>query len=313
MAGSTLKERIYRAQCFGNVEPIEYMVPYPNLGSLSEGQTLKHGNQILYHGPQITKIDFFKKIKFVGNWLTHNSVKPEDRVLIRNIPFPYAEILVFGIWAIGSSVILTSDDASTSFENRLKPKLIIDQFDPSIFQLSNEESLQFSSNKKPLLNSEALLYITDEKAIRLSHYNLLINAHGVQQLLKITPQTTIKINLAANSTTWAVLQAVLPLYSGASITDNGAALQISSKDSKKDADYIIEDNLSNISDSEPQRIYVLPEFTSVLSVGPNPNFLTSFELKGGMLKINGPSVMMGYLNDEANSEVFRDKAMLIKL
>ena len=106
MAGATLKERIYLAQCFGNVEPIEYMVPYPNLGSLPEGQTLKHGNQILYHGPQITKIDFFEKVKIVANWLTKNGMKPEDRVFIRNIPFPYAEILVFGIWAIGSSVIL---------------------------------------------------------------------------------------------------------------------------------------------------------------------------------------------------------------
>ena len=31
---SDLKERIYQAQCLGNVQPIEHMVPYPNLRAL---------------------------------------------------------------------------------------------------------------------------------------------------------------------------------------------------------------------------------------------------------------------------------------
>ena len=36
-----LKERIYKAQCIGNVEPIEYMIPYPSMRSLIEGQNIK--------------------------------------------------------------------------------------------------------------------------------------------------------------------------------------------------------------------------------------------------------------------------------
>ena len=40
---SDLEKRIYQAQCIGNVEPIEHMVPYPNLRSLVDGQNIKYG------------------------------------------------------------------------------------------------------------------------------------------------------------------------------------------------------------------------------------------------------------------------------
>ena len=37
-----LKSRIYKAQTIGNVEPIEHMIPYPNLRSLIDGQNIKY-------------------------------------------------------------------------------------------------------------------------------------------------------------------------------------------------------------------------------------------------------------------------------
>ena len=43
---SELKKQIYKAQCIGNVEPIEYMVPYPNLRALIEGQNIKYGKNL---------------------------------------------------------------------------------------------------------------------------------------------------------------------------------------------------------------------------------------------------------------------------
>ena len=36
-----IKSKIYQAQCIGNVEPIEYMIPYPSMRSLIEGQNIK--------------------------------------------------------------------------------------------------------------------------------------------------------------------------------------------------------------------------------------------------------------------------------
>ena len=55
---SELKKLIYKAQCIGNVEPIEYMVPYPNLRALIEGQNIKYGEKMVYadHGLSSDKI-----------------------------------------------------------------------------------------------------------------------------------------------------------------------------------------------------------------------------------------------------------------
>ena len=43
-----LQKRIYQAQCIGNVEPIEYMIPYPNTHALIEGQNIKFAEQVIY-------------------------------------------------------------------------------------------------------------------------------------------------------------------------------------------------------------------------------------------------------------------------
>ncbi len=38
MAKKSKTDLLYRAQTIGNIEPIEYMIPYPNTQSLIEGQ-----------------------------------------------------------------------------------------------------------------------------------------------------------------------------------------------------------------------------------------------------------------------------------
>ena len=40
-----LKSRIYKAQTVANVEPIEHMIPYPNLRALIECQNIKYGQR----------------------------------------------------------------------------------------------------------------------------------------------------------------------------------------------------------------------------------------------------------------------------
>ena len=49
-----LQKRIYKAQCIGNVEPIEYMIPYPNTHALIEGQNIKFAEQVIYEQGNIT-------------------------------------------------------------------------------------------------------------------------------------------------------------------------------------------------------------------------------------------------------------------
>ena len=64
-----IKTKIYSAQCIGNVEPIEYMTPYPSMRSLIEGQTIKFSDQIMDEISNITNQDFFDLVMQTSNWL----------------------------------------------------------------------------------------------------------------------------------------------------------------------------------------------------------------------------------------------------
>ena len=53
-----LQQRIYQAQCLGNVEPIEHMVPYPNLRALVDGQNVKYGKKMVYADLGLTSVSY---------------------------------------------------------------------------------------------------------------------------------------------------------------------------------------------------------------------------------------------------------------
>jgi len=53
-----MKEKIYQAQCVGNVEPIEYMIPYPSMRSLIEGQNIKFSNSLFFRIYQLLIMNF---------------------------------------------------------------------------------------------------------------------------------------------------------------------------------------------------------------------------------------------------------------
>ena len=46
-----IEKNIYNAQCIGNVEPIEFMIPYPSMCSLIEGQNIKYSKQTIINKP----------------------------------------------------------------------------------------------------------------------------------------------------------------------------------------------------------------------------------------------------------------------
>ena len=96
MIGS-LADRIYRAQCIGNVEPIEYMVPYPSTQSLLEGQNIKFSDQVIYKKDNITNLQFYELVQQTAHWLNGLGIKPRERVIILQLGTPQTEILLFGI------------------------------------------------------------------------------------------------------------------------------------------------------------------------------------------------------------------------
>ena len=48
MQNHNIDKLIYKAQTIGNIEPIEYMTPYPSTQALIEGQNIKYGKHIVY-------------------------------------------------------------------------------------------------------------------------------------------------------------------------------------------------------------------------------------------------------------------------
>jgi len=301
---NSLPKYIYQAQCLGNVEPIEYMTPYPNLWALVEGQNIKHHGKMLYPDLGLTNLDFYLRVRKIANWLINRGIQPKQRVQIFPQIFPLTEMLVFGIWSIGASVIL-SETSKENIIDVVQPDHILDEH-ISLEQFI-EEKEEFDPTYKPLLSDEAMVFVKDGKGIQLSHYNLLVNANDVQRKLNLYDDGTFYVDLKPDSTAWVVLQAIFPLYTGAPLTKNNPDLSIG----VKDADYIVDFNWSLIEESN--HLYILPENTAVLSVGDKGLHLTSYIHNGENLSVNGHSVMMGYTDDKLNENVFTGESLVLRL
>ncbi len=299
-----LARRIYQAQCLGNVEPIEYMTPYPNLPGLVSGQNIKHRSKMLYADLGITNRDFSRRVQQIAHWLTSQGLQAGQRVYIVPQEFPLTEMLVFGIWSIGASVILSDQDKS-SLSKIITPDLSVT--DPLKFKDFDCYPTEFVPVYPPALEYEALVYITAGKGIRLSHYNLLMNANDVHRRLDIYDDSTFYVDLPPTNTAWAVLQAILPLYTGAPLTQKDPLLTIG----LHNTDYIVDHEWSEL--NNPTHLYILPENTAVLSLGSRALQLTAYKLKAGVLTVEGHSVMMGYTNNRLNEKVFTGGPLVLQL
>ena len=307
----SLSDQIYNAQSLGNIEPVEYIVPYPNIFSLLEGENIKFGSNYLYQDQKLTNNDFLKLINQASNWLRENNLKIKSRVVIEDISFPIAEIIIFAIWASGSSVILSKKQIKKNKLAKIRPAMILNNFNCPSLELLENYSGKFTPLFKPSLHHEALLYYKNEKFIQLSHYNLLVNTNGTCKHLDLKRGSTIQINLPSTSTAWVILQLLLPLYAGTAITNNKPDIIIGLDKQYNNANYIINMDWEEIS-KEKNVIHILEENTGVLSIGEKPIHMTSIEIKKNQMSIKGHSIMMGYTDKRSNTEIFYNNSMIIK-
>jgi len=306
-----LSDRIYQAQCMGNIEPIEFMVPYPNIYSLIEGENIKYGHQVLFTDYNLTNKDFLRLVHQGANWLRENGLHAKERVFIYDLEYPMAEIIAFSIWAYGATVVLASSSSGKKELNVIEPSFVVNATNcPSIESLKNY-SMEFTPTFRPALLHEALIYCVADKIIQLSHYNLLVNTNGLKKYLGLNRDDTFLVKLAPESTVWAVLQLILPLYAAASITSNNPKIIFGLEGQFDNPNYIIKMDWTKIS-KEKNNIFILPENTAILCIGNKPIHMTTIEKRNKNMKINGHSVMMGYMNENNNEAVFRDNSMMIK-
>ena len=151
---------------------------------------------------------------------------------------------------------------------------------------------KYNPKYKPNLGEEALITFETGNGIRLSHYNLLVNANSIQKALNIESRTKIYCNLEPDSSAWAVFKAILPIYSGCIFDNKNPDLSINTQD----GDYLLRYDFQNLKKFSKNEIAICPENTAAISVGSNPIHLTDFILNKNDLQIKGHSVMMGYLD-----------------
>ncbi len=306
-----LGKRIYAAQCLGNVEPIEHMVPYPDLPSLLEGQTIKRGAAWAYAEGNITNQTFYDWARQMAAWLRKQGVRPGDRVYLPPLPFPRAEILAFGSWLIGASLLIVGDEDPNPALQQVHPRLCLPQ-DWNLFTAIKDVNSLYEPNSSIHLTDEAVVYWEGGRGVRLSHYNLLVNVNGIQHTLDLYEDKTFLVQLPPTTTAWVVLQVLLPFYTGACLTDQNPHLILGLPDQFRAPSYIIDLHWKTIKATDPPHLFILPENTAVLAIGAEPVHLTNLQGTERPLKIEGHSVMMGYWDNAQSDVAFRDGVLVVE-
>jgi len=187
--------------------------------------------------------------------------------------------------------------------------LIIDDISEKDESIIDKQSENYTETNTTLLLDDAMVFFNNGNGIRLSHYNLLINTYGIQNNLNILSKDILHIDVPQNTTAGIVLKTILPLYSGASISDKSANITFCTKN---DADYHVQFEWTKLEDTKPQSLYILPEATAVLAIGSTPNHTVSIIDEKDCYKINGHSVMMGYIDDKENNKIFKFGSLVIQ-
>ena len=303
-----LEKRIYHAQCIGNVEPIEYMIPYPSMRSLIEGQNIKFSEQVIIENPSITNLKFYGLVQQTAHWLDSIGLKPRERIIISELEYPQAEILLYGIWHLGAITVIPANMDVDRVKQKCDTSLRVDQ-GTDLFENIKDFPKEFEPKYKPLLNDEALVTFEKEQGIRLSHYNLLVNVNSIQKALTLKSRTRYKSSLKPRTTAWVVFQAILPIYCGCIYDTVNPDFTIGETGNNFNLRY----DLQNMSEFSETDIAICPENSAGLSLEGSPFHLTDFSLKNGELILQGHSVMMGYMDDSSNESSFRNKALYIPI
>ena len=301
---SNMKKQIYQAQCIGNVEPIEYMIPYPSMRSLIEGQNIKYSKQIIIEDLSITNFDFYNLVQKTATWLLSKGLKPKDRLIIKGEDPFFKTILLFGVWHLGASAILPGEVPTEVVKSKTTASNEI-SINKSQFEIITKLTNNFIPTYKPLLNEEALIIFEKGSGIILSHYNLLVNVNSIQKLLPYPSQSRISIKLPCDSISWVIFGSILPIYSSYIIDNSAPDFTIGLKNCNLNLRFDLK-NLLTFSDTD---IGICPENSGCISFGNSPIHLTNYIISEKKLEITGHSVMMGYLNEITNEKSFYNKTL----
>ena len=298
---------IYKAQTIGNIEPIEYMIPYPSTQAIVEGQIIKYKNKKVFKDYGLTNIDFFNSIQRISNWLNDQGVLPKDKVVIDDNSFLNSILLLYGLWHIGAiAVFLEKENHSP------KKKLNVKYLDYSgdLIKITESHSSHFIPKYKPLLNDDAVVVVSNDKTVFLSHYGLLVNANGLQKLLSLKQQQSFFCDIKPKTSFWVVICAILPIYAMATFTSKRPSILLTYDDIDIKDGFKLREDWVNIDNYEVNELALCKENSAVFALNNNPIHLTDYKIIEDELWLKGHSLMNGYF--EKDKMVFKDDYLIIK-
>ena len=138
------------------MEPIEYMIPYPSMRSLIEGQNIKFSEQVIIENPSITNLKFYGLVQQTAHWLDSIGLNPRERIIISELEYPKTEILLYGIWHLGAIAVIPANMDVNRVKQKSDTSLLVDQ-GIDLFKNIKDFPPKFEPKYKPLLNDEGLV------------------------------------------------------------------------------------------------------------------------------------------------------------
>ena len=298
---------IYRAQTIGNIEPIEYMVPYPSTQAIIEGQIIKYKNEKVFKDYGFTNIEFFNSIQKVSNWLNDQGILPKDKVVIDENSFLNSILLLYGLWHIGAIAVFLEKEIHSP---KLKLNIKCLDYSDDLIKITESHSSHFIPKYKPLLNDDAVVVVSNNKTVFLSHYGLLVNANGLQKLLNLKQQQSFFCKIKPKTSFWVVLCAILPIYAMATFTSKSPSILLTYDDIDVKDGFKLREDWVNINNYKINELALCKENSAVLALNNNPIHLTDYKIIEDELWLKGHSLMNRYF--EKDKMVFKDDYLIIK-
>jgi hypothetical protein len=298
---------IYKAQTIGNIEPIEYMIPYPSTQAIIEGQIIKYKNEKVFQDYGLTNIEFYNTIQRMSNWLNDQGVVPKDKVVIDDNSFLNSILLLYGLWHIGAIAVFL-EEKNHSAKKKLNIKCL--DYSGDLVKITESHSSHFIPKYKPLLNDDAAVVVSNDKTVFLSHYGLLVNANGLQKLLNLKQQQSFFCDIKPKTSFWVILCAILPIYAMATFTSKSPSILLTYNDISIKDGFKLREDWVNINNYKVNELALCKENSAVFALNNNPIHLTDYKIIEDELCLKGHSLMNGYF--EKDKMVFKDDYLIIK-
>ena len=298
---------IYKAQTIGNIEPIEYMIPYPSTQAIIEGQIIKYKNEKVFKDYGLTNSDFFNSIQRISNWLNDQGILPKNMVIVNDSSFLNSILLLYSLWNIGAVAVFLEKENHSPNKN-LDVKYL--DYSGDLVKITESHSSNFTPKYKPLLNDDAVVIVSGVKTIFLSHYGLLVNANGLQKLLNLKQKQSFFCDVKPKTSFWVVLCAILPIYAMATFTSKSPSILLTYNEIDIKNGFRLREDWVNIDSYEINELALCKENSAVLALNNNPIHLTDYKIIKDELWLKGHSLMNGYF--EKDKMVFKDDYLIIK-